>query len=104
MNSGKSQLFLALMNDLIITVGRKQFDSSKNDKLMGTTKDDTLTLKDHLRNISKKVYLKIGVLAREPSYISQYKLGVSLLCLDLGIFQSCNCSSAEQSNLMTTSL
>ena len=80
------------MNDLIITVGRKQFDSSKNDKLMGTTKDDTLTLKDHLRNISKQVYLKIGVLAREPSYISQHNLGVSLLCLDLGIFQSCNCS------------
>ena len=76
MNSGKSQLFLALMNDLIITVGRKQFDSSKNDKLMRTTKDNRLTLKDHLRKISKKVYLKIGVLAREPSYISQHKRGV----------------------------
>ena len=75
-NSGKSQLFLALMNNLIITVGRKQFDSSKNDKLMRTTKDNRLTLKDHLRKISKKVYLKIGVLAREPSYISQHKLGV----------------------------
>ena len=64
------------MNDLIITVGRKQFDSSKNDKLMRTTKDNRLTLKDHLRKISKKVYLKIGVLAREPSYISQHKRGV----------------------------
>ena len=60
-NSGKSQLLLALTSILIINVGRKHFHSSKNGTLLGATKDN------RLRNIFKKVNLKINTLAREPS-------------------------------------